>query len=173
MSPAGGYVLRAEGADAPVGRYDTEEEAEEARRRFALAAVRDAQAEQAARSGPEAAFVVALPDGAELHVRPELELPQGAELHATRCSTGESVGAGRWRRLEDRPDRAEAAVVVTEAWRGRGAGAAILRRLAAHAAGEGVTHFVTPQGELPLAGGLELEEALRAAARGASGRGPA
>ncbi len=165
MSPAGGYVLRAEGVDAPVGRYDTEEEAEDARRRYALAAVREAQAAQ---TGPEPAQVVALPDGAELLVRPELELPHGAELHATHCPTGESVGAARWRRLEDRQDRAEAAVAVTEAWRGRGAGGALLRRLAAHAAGEGVTHFVTAEGEIPLAGGLELEEALRAAA-GATG----
>ncbi len=163
MSPAGGYVLRAEGADAPVGRFDTEEEADEARRRYALAAVRDAQA--ATESGPEPAQVVALPDGVELLVRPELELPHGAELHATRCSTGESVGAARWRRIEGRPDRAEAAVAVTEAWRGRGAGGALLRRLAAHAAIHGVTHFVTPEGELPLEGGLELEDALRRAAR--------
>jgi GNAT superfamily N-acetyltransferase len=163
MSPAGGYVLRAEGADAPVGRFDTEEEAEEACRRLALAAVRDAQV--AAESGPEPAQVVALADGAELLVRPDLELPHGAELHATRCSTGESVGAARWRRIEGRPDRAEAAVAVTEAWRGRGAGGALLRRLAAHAAIHGVTHFVTPEGELPLEGGLELEDALRRAAR--------
>jgi uncharacterized protein DUF2188 len=45
LSPSGGYFVRAEGADAPVSRHDTEEEAEAA----AAAYARGVEAERVAR----------------------------------------------------------------------------------------------------------------------------
>jgi GNAT superfamily N-acetyltransferase len=161
-SPSGGYWVRVAGHDAPLQRCDTEEEAEDACRRYALAAVRDALAP------PPRGQVVALPGGIEVLVCAQLERREGAELTATDRATGAEVGAGRYRRLDGRPGCAEAAVAVAVAWRGRGVGGALLRRLAAHAATQGVTHFVGPEGELALADAAALEAALRAAARGYS-----
>jgi hypothetical protein len=45
LSPSGGYFVRAEGANAPVSRHDTEEEAEAA----AAAYARGVEAERIAR----------------------------------------------------------------------------------------------------------------------------
>jgi Uncharacterized protein conserved in bacteria (DUF2188) len=45
LSPSGGYFVRAEGADAPVSRHDTEEEADAA----AAAYARGIEAERIAR----------------------------------------------------------------------------------------------------------------------------
>ena len=45
-SPAGGYFVRLEGADAPLSRHDTEEEAQAAAWAYRLAVENDAAADE-------------------------------------------------------------------------------------------------------------------------------
>jgi RimJ/RimL family protein N-acetyltransferase len=52
------------------------------------------------------------------------------------------VGVGRWVRLADDPDRAEAAVTVIDDYHNRGIGTALLRVMAQSAVENGITHFV-------------------------------
>lgn len=52
-------------------------------------------------------------------------------------ATGAPVGVARY--VADRADEAEVAVTVVDGWQGRGAGTLLLRRLADHAAGAGIT----------------------------------
>lgn len=52
------------------------------------------------------------------------------------------VGVARMIRLEHRPDTAEAAVTVADAWQGRGVGTELLGRLAERAAELGIHTFV-------------------------------
>ena len=59
-SPAGGYVVRAEGSPAPLSRHDTEEEAEHSLTTYVRGLSRPT-------AGAE---VVELPDGAEVLIRP-------------------------------------------------------------------------------------------------------
>ena len=54
---------------------------------------------------------------------------------------GETVGVARYVRGDD-PDTAEVAVVVADDWQGKGAGTALLERLTARAAENGVERFV-------------------------------
>lgn len=51
---------------------------------------------------------------------------------------GEIVGVARYDRFRDDPDRAEVAVVVEDAWQGRGVGKVLLNALAKDAKGHGV-----------------------------------
>jgi len=53
----------------------------------------------------------------------------------------EIVGECRFIRLRDRPDTAELAVTVADAWQGRGLGSALLARLSARALEVGITYF--------------------------------
>lgn len=53
----------------------------------------------------------------------------------------EPVAIGRYVRERQRPDHAEVAVTVVDAWQGRGAGALLVRVLADRALLAGVTHF--------------------------------
>lgn len=50
----------------------------------------------------------------------------------------EGVGLARYVRMRERPDTAEAAVTVIDAYQGRGIGPRLLRRLAAEAASRGI-----------------------------------
>jgi RimJ/RimL family protein N-acetyltransferase len=52
------------------------------------------------------------------------------------------VGVGRWVRLADDPDGAEAAVTVIDAYHQRGIGSAMLRVMAQSAVDNGINHFV-------------------------------
>lgn len=54
----------------------------------------------------------------------------------------EVVGVARYDRLRDEPPHAEAAVVVEDAWQGRGIATRLLWRLSAAAAERGVHTFV-------------------------------
>lgn len=56
--------------------------------------------------------------------------------------SGEGLGVARYIRLPAAPQAAEAAVVVTDGWQGRGLGSALLDRLAARAAEQGIREFV-------------------------------
>jgi RimJ/RimL family protein N-acetyltransferase len=55
--------------------------------------------------------------------------------------SGEAVGVGRFVRLPDSPEVAEAAVIVVDSWQGRGLGKALSRLLAERALELGVTRF--------------------------------
>ena len=55
---------------------------------------------------------------------------------------GELVAVCRYVRLEERPQTAEVAVTVADAWQGRGIGTLLLRRLAARARKAGVVNFL-------------------------------
>jgi GNAT superfamily N-acetyltransferase len=54
---------------------------------------------------------------------------------------GEIVGVARYDRLRDRPNEAEVAIVVEDAWQHRGLGHRLMRRLADAAARAGVEAF--------------------------------
>jgi RimJ/RimL family protein N-acetyltransferase len=55
--------------------------------------------------------------------------------------SGDAVAVGRFVRLEDRPEAAEAAVVVVDDWQGAGVGKAVSFLLADRARAVGVTRF--------------------------------
>ena len=77
-------------------------------------------------------------------------------LVALDAATGEGAGIARFVRLEDRPDVAEAAVTVADAWQGRGLGTLLLELLAGRAREEGVTRFTA----LMLAENTDMMELL-------------
>jgi RimJ/RimL family protein N-acetyltransferase len=114
----------------------------------------------------------------------------------------EGLGVARYLRLPDRPDVAEVAVAVIDAWQGRGLGRVLLRRLTARAAENRIHKFtasvftdneamlalfrrlgdvrvrgsegriVDVDVELPVAHAPTLDIALRTAATGHVGRRP-
>ena len=55
--------------------------------------------------------------------------------------SGDAVGIGRFVRLEEKPDSAEAAVVVVDHWQGNGLGKALMRLLAQRAREVGIRVF--------------------------------
>lgn len=56
---------------------------------------------------------------------------------------GDMIGVARYIRISPRQDReAEVAIVISDDWRGKGLGKALLSRLAIRAREEGVTHFL-------------------------------
>jgi GNAT superfamily N-acetyltransferase len=59
-------------------------------------------------------------------------IPPGSEV---------GVAVARYVRSTEDPASAEVAVAVEDAWQGRGVGAALIDRLAAHARAEGITRF--------------------------------
>lgn len=77
-------------------------------------------------------------------------------LVALDSATGEGAGVARFVRLEDRPDVAEAAVTVADAWQGRGLGTLLLELIAARARQEGIRSFTA----LMLAENTEMMELL-------------
>jgi GNAT superfamily N-acetyltransferase len=145
-SPAGGYHVRLAGIAAPLSHHDTEEEAEARRLAYERGAGERARGE-----------LVDLPDGSEVlvgPVRPEdkplfaagLELEFFAELDhvalgAIDPHSGEGLGVARYVRNRARPDSAEAAVAVIDAWQGRGLGGVLLRRLCERASANGIRTF--------------------------------
>ncbi len=62
-------------------------------------------------------------------------------LVVTAQETGERLGIGRYVRLEDRPEAAEVAFTVADAWQGRGVGSFLLDALAERARENGITVF--------------------------------
>jgi RimJ/RimL family protein N-acetyltransferase len=57
-------------------------------------------------------------------------------------ATGELVGVARFVRLRERPDTAEAAVTVADAWQGRGLGTLLVELVAARARDQGIFRFI-------------------------------
>ena len=126
-SPAGGYHVRMEESAAPLSHHDTLEEAE-AR---VVAYQRGA--------GRRAGELVDLADGSEVLVRDE-PLPDAA-IGAVHPRSGAGLGIARYVRDRDRPETAEATVVVIDEWQGRGLGGLLLRRLSARARADGIETF--------------------------------
>jgi GNAT superfamily N-acetyltransferase len=62
-------------------------------------------------------------------------------IGATALRTGAGLGVARYMRDERRPDVAEAAVAVIDAWQGRGLGGVLLRRLCRRATTNGIHTF--------------------------------
>jgi GNAT superfamily N-acetyltransferase len=147
-SPAGGYFVRLRGEPAPLSRHDTEEEAEAA----AAAYERGLQA-----PAPE---LVVLDDGSEVLVR---ETEQAIE--ALDHDSGERVAFARYTPDPERPHVAAAEVEVTEAWRRRGLGRRLTRRLGARAAEQRIRIFTRGHATIEIAADPDaLANALRAAA---------
>lgn len=65
-------------------------------------------------------------------------------LVATRSKNGEDliVGVARYATLDARPDEAEAAIVVEDAYQGRGLGTLLVERLLSYARMHGIRYFV-------------------------------
>jgi GNAT superfamily N-acetyltransferase len=57
------------------------------------------------------------------------------------ATTGDGVGVARYLRDRQRPETAEAAVAVVDAWQGRGVGGLLLRRLCGRARENGIHTF--------------------------------
>ena len=168
-SPAGGWVVKLAGHDAPVSRHDTEEEAH-------------ARAEAYRRGASGEGERVALRDGSEVVIRPvapedkplfvagwerfgetsrlrrfmgvkqrlsteelafftDLDHADHEALGAIDPDTGDGLGVARYVREPARPDTAEAAVSVIDSWQGRGLGGALLERLTERACQNGIRRF--------------------------------
>jgi GNAT superfamily N-acetyltransferase len=169
-SPAGGYFVRLRGEPAPVSRHDTEEEAMAAAAAYdrGLARVDQAAELVVLNDGSEALVRQVRPEDKPLFVagwsglsdesvyrrflqpRDALsvdELALFTELdHLDHEAIGalsgrKGVGVARYVRDVDRPHVAEAAVVVIDAWQGRGLGGKLLRRLCARATENGIRVF--------------------------------
>jgi RimJ/RimL family protein N-acetyltransferase len=87
-------------------------------------------------------FFTAMPELSESMLRAAAEVDENHEaLVALPTMSGEIVGVCRYVRLPDRPDTADLAVTVADAWQGRGLGSAMLARLSALALETGIAYF--------------------------------
>jgi GNAT superfamily N-acetyltransferase len=169
-SPAGGYFVRLRGEAAPLSRHDTEEEAQAAAAAYdrGLARVDQAAELVVLDDGSEVLVRPVRPEDKPLFVagwsllsdesvyrrflqpRGRLsvrELAFFTEIdHVDHeaigaLAGGQGVGVARYVRDRERPHLAEAAVVVVDAWQGRGLGARLLRRLCERATENGIRAF--------------------------------
>ena len=111
-------------------------------------------------------FFTARPELSEPMLRAAAEVDDHHEaLVALPMTSGEIVGICRYVRLPDRPDTADLAVTVADAWQGRGLGSAMLARLSALALETGIAFFQVEilaenraaQDMLPKLGQVETE----------------
>jgi GNAT superfamily N-acetyltransferase len=169
-SPAGGYFVRLRGEGAPLSRHDTEEEAHAAAAAYdrGLARVEQATELVVLADGSEVLMRQVRPEDKPLFVtgwarlsdesvyrrflapRDGLSVDELAFFteidHVDHEAIGaladrEGVGVARYVRERERPHVAEAAVIVTDAWQGRGLGGKLLRRLCVRAAENGIRVF--------------------------------
>jgi GNAT superfamily N-acetyltransferase len=170
-SPAGGFHVRLAGVSAPLSRHDTEEEAEEHRRAYERGAATPAPGEIVdlpdgsevvvrpvrpedrplflagwERFGEESRYRRFMGHKARLTARDldfftDLDHVDHEAIGATLLRGGAGLGVARYMRLEGRPDVAEAAVAVIDAWQGRGLGGVLLRRLCRRATANGIRAF--------------------------------
>jgi RimJ/RimL family protein N-acetyltransferase len=162
-SPAGGYFVRLRGEPAPLSRHDTEEEAEAAAAAYDRGLAREDTAEHVLlRDGSEVLIRAVRPEDKplfaagwsrlsnetvyrrflqprntltvdELAFFTEIDHVDHEAIGALDSSSREGVAVARYVRDAERPHVAEAAVVVVDAWQGRGLGGKLLRRLTARA----------------------------------------
>jgi len=112
-------------------------------------------------------FFTAMPELSDslLHAAAEVDHENHEALVALPLLSGEIVGECRFVRLDDRPDTANLAVTVTDAWQRRGLASALLARLSARALEVGITYFTaeilaenrTVLGLLPRLGDVQTE----------------
>jgi RimJ/RimL family protein N-acetyltransferase len=169
-SPAGGYFVRLRGEAAPLSRHDTEEEAQAAAAAYQRGLDRVEQASELVvlQDGSEVLVRPVRPEDKPLFVAGWAELSDETvyrrflqsrdalsvdelalftELdHVDHeaigaLADGRGVGVARYVRDVERPHVAEAAVVVVDAWQGRGLGGKLLRRLCARASENGIRVF--------------------------------
>jgi GNAT superfamily N-acetyltransferase len=170
-SPAGGYFVRLRGADAPVSRHDTEEEAESAAASYRRGAednrtgelvwlrdgaevlIRRVEPEDKPlfvagweRFGRESRYMRFMGAKGRLSTRElafftEIDHVDHEALGALDPESGDGLGVARYLRDKDRPHAAEAAVSVIDAMQGRGLGGALLRRLCDRAMENGIRVF--------------------------------
>jgi GNAT superfamily N-acetyltransferase len=169
-SPAGGYFVRLRGEAAPLSRHDTEEEAQAAAAAYQRGLDRVEQASELVvlRDGSEVLVRPVRPEDKPLFVAGWAELSDETVYrrflqprHALSVAElalfteldhidheaigalagGRGVGVARYVRDIERPHVAEAAVVVVDAWQGRGLGGKLLRRLCARATENGIRVF--------------------------------
>jgi GNAT superfamily N-acetyltransferase len=168
-SPAGGWLVKLAGHDAPVSRHDTEEEAHaraESYRRGASAdgeraTLRDGSVVLIRPIAPEdkPLFVAGWEHfgetsrlrrfmGVKQHLTLEdlafftdIDQADHAALVAIDPDAGDGLGVARYVRDPARPDTAEAAVSVIDSWQGRGLGGALLQRLTDRARQNGIKRF--------------------------------
>ncbi|HWK29714.1 MAG TPA: GNAT family N-acetyltransferase [Solirubrobacter sp.] len=163
-SPAGGYFVRLRGEAAPLSRHDTEEEAQAAAAAYERGLQRRDNGEfvllddgsevlvRAIRPEDKPLFAAGwshLSDASvykrfltsrdaltvdELAFFTEIDHVDHEAIGALDPATGEGVGVARYVRDVQRPHVAEAAIVVVDAWQGRGLGGKLLRRLCVRAA---------------------------------------
>ncbi len=76
-----------------------------------------------------------------LHAAADVDHENHEALVALPLLSGEIVGECRFIRLHDRPDTADLAVTVIDAWQGRGLASALLARLSARALEAGIAYF--------------------------------
>jgi GNAT superfamily N-acetyltransferase len=169
-SPAGGYHVRLAGSDAPLSRHDTEEEAEARRQAYERGAAEPRGELVDLPDGSEVLVRPVRPEdkplfvagwehfgeesryrrfmghktaltARELEFFTELDHVDHDALGAIDPRSGEGLGVARSMRSAARPDSAEAAVAVIDAWQGRGLGGLLLRRLCRRAAANGIRTF--------------------------------
>jgi RimJ/RimL family protein N-acetyltransferase len=114
-------------------------------------------------------FFTVMPQLSEsvLHAAAEVDHVNHEALVALPLLSRDIVGECRFIRLADRPDTADVAVTVVDAWQGRGLGSALLARLSARALEAGVVYFTaevlaenqTMLAMLPRLGRVETESA--------------
>jgi GNAT superfamily N-acetyltransferase len=170
-SPAGGFNVRLAGVSAPLSHHDTEEEAERHRLAYERGAATPAPGEIVdLPDGSEVVVRPVRPEdkplflagwehfgeesryrrfmgyktrltARELDFFTDLDHVDHEALGATELRTGEGLGVARYMRNDTRPDTAEAAVAVIDAWQGRGLGGVLLRRLCRRATANGIRTF--------------------------------
>jgi RimJ/RimL family protein N-acetyltransferase len=170
-SPAGGFHVRLAGVAAPLSRHDTEEEAEARRLAYERGAAQPASGDLVdLPDGSEVIVRPVRPDDKplfaagweqfgeesryrrfmgyktaltprELEFFTELDHVDHEALGAIEPRTGEGLGVARYMRNQHRPNTAEAAVAVIDAWQGRGLGGVLLRRLCRRATANGIETF--------------------------------
>src|ERR1700722_12655172 len=95
-------------------------------------------------AAPSGAQVVRLRSGDLVRLRPVRPEDRQALARAYTnlgVLSREIVGECRYIRLSDRPDTADLAVTVVDAWQGRGLGSVLLARLSARALKAGIVYF--------------------------------
>ncbi len=168
-SPSGGFHVRLAGVAAPLSHHDTEEEAQARRLAYERGAGQPAASEHV--DLPDGSEVLVRPvrpedkplfaagwehvgEGhrrsmghkraltpGELEFFTELDHVDHEALGAIEPHTGEGLGVARYVRNPERPNTAEAAVAVIDAWQSRGLGSVLLRRLCRRARANGIDTF--------------------------------
>jgi GNAT superfamily N-acetyltransferase len=170
-SPAGGYHVRMEGSAAPLSHHDTLEEAEARLAAYRRGAAQPARGDLVdLPDGSEVRLRPVTPEdkplfaaawdafgdrsryrrfmvpknhlsAGDLEYLTEVDHVDHEAIGAVEPRTGKGLGVARYIRDAQRPDAAEAAVAVVDAWQGRGLGGLLLRRLTARAIANGITTF--------------------------------